>query len=138
MRRKEIAKLVSITRNSRHDIACSFTPKIFNRKGVKVGVGFHAQACADAFTHPAREKGSCPFKYAGCCACQRQQSDVIKNRRELGQLALLHGNEHIIRQRHDEVGRNQAHEGRNKGQEKSKDDQRHLRLREFKEPKQHL
>ena len=117
--REEDADAVALGADARHQVARALATEVFERQGLQVLVGGRAQVGADALADQRQDVGLRPAERPGD---QRRHEQAAEQHVDLGGVdrrPVLERDQHLVHQRHGQVGRHQRRRGRGQHQQEA-------------------
>ena len=119
--RQENVDAVGFVADARHEVAGALAAEIFEREAEQVIVGLRAQVAAHAFGNERQDVGADPAEHPGQRRGAEEATEVHADQRPVDRFAILEGDQHLVHERHRQIGRDQGCCGRRQREGKSQD-----------------
>ena len=137
MQRQEQADAVGFRTDARHQVAGAFAAEILQRQMQQVIVGDGAQIGADALADQRQNVGLGPTQSPGQQCRAEQSAEQQGHHAGIDGCAVLIGDQHLVHQRHGQIGRHQGGGRRSQHQQKTAQQLPLVRLGETPQAQQH-
>ena len=137
VQRQEHADAVGLRTNPRHQVAGALGTKIFQRQAQQVLVGNGAQVGTDTLGYFGQNIGARPAQRPRQQRRAKQAAEQLHHQAGVDRLAVLVRDQHLVHQRHGQVGRHQRGGSRGQREQKSRQQLQPIRVGKAPQPEQH-